>query len=182
MRSQRGGDSDCDESEGRDRESQRRDAIDPDARYEPPECEQHRSGEDREHRSWVGAVRVRDHDHTSIGRGDVGKARPPQSAKRCRIAALAPGLIGKATRKRRRKGHRKGHASLPALATVPPRPPAAASAHSTARRFPPTPTSRDTSTPATAVAASARAILPAIARHQLNRASLAEGEVRAPSS
>ena len=49
--------------------------IDPDARYEPPECEQHRSGEDREHRSWIGATRVRDHDHTSIGRGDVGKTR-----------------------------------------------------------------------------------------------------------
>ena len=39
-------------------EGQRREAIDPDARCEPPECEQHRSGEDREHRSWVRAIRV----------------------------------------------------------------------------------------------------------------------------
>ena len=83
--------------------------IDADARYEPPECEQHRSGEDREHRARIGAVRVRDHDHTSIDAEMSAKREPPRSATQRRIAPLLPDLIGKGRRKRRRKGHRKGH-------------------------------------------------------------------------
>ena len=56
MRSQRGGDSDGGESEGRERADRGEELIDTDARYEPPECERHRGGEDRQHRTRIGAI------------------------------------------------------------------------------------------------------------------------------
>ena len=56
MRSQRGGDSDGAESEGRERGNRGEESIDIDARYEPPEGEQHRGGEDRQHRARIRSI------------------------------------------------------------------------------------------------------------------------------